>query len=233
MIPPHARSLDRPVPRPTPERPVTLDLGRWQLLLEARAGAIHAVWHDGETVSRLILGVPADGRLELRTRPPDHPLVVAIATPLSLLPGGRIRGFLRLPVQFQLVFLGPDGAVRVQTFQDRGLRLAWDDGPGGGEYTHPWTSELHGTPGGTSGDHGSLWAPVRILHRGFGLVTVKSLRMAVRAEELREDRGRPTVVPRRFVIGLDGKCEELVRGAGRRAEAPGERARSREGMERP
>ena len=102
----------------------------------------------------------------------------------------------------------PLGGVFTAT---QGLRTAWNDGPPGGEYVHPWSSELYPAPGGAPGDQGSIWAAVRVIQEGFDLLTVRTVRLSVSAEEVRKLRGRLVAAPRRLVFGLDGKGREEVR----------------------
>ena len=209
--------LRRPVAWPREGRPVQLALGERQVVLERRFGGVLLVSHDGAQVTERVLGLPqGGGHLELEARPPDHPLELELTTDILLLGGGRVRGYLPLPVHWHLMFHGLDGSVRLQSFAPPGLRLLWRDGGERGGYALRCSAPLVARPGGPVGDASLCWLPVRIQNRGFSALRPPRLELRVVPEELWVARGRILARPRRFVLGVDGSCTQQVVAAPRR-----------------
>jgi hypothetical protein len=98
-----------PLLRPGPGQSRRLQLGSLELVFEPVRGGFTLLCLDGKGARTWSLGLPESGSLRVDLRMPEHPVEVVTRDPVLLLPGGRLRGYLQVPLQAALVFEDPEG----------------------------------------------------------------------------------------------------------------------------
>lgn len=211
MLPKPFNVLRQPVPLPLPGETVRVERGRLHLLLEHKRGGCLLVSHDGVRSRRYWLGLPSNGTLELRVRPPDHRVQVSVVDILCLAPGGRLRGYVVVPVVHRLVWVRPDGAAQALVdLPPPDLETAWlGEGEGGG-YAHSTTSPFFAERRGVEADLSSL-VPVSVRNDSDLVVRPPHLAITLRERDLLSVDGRIMAAPRRIVFISEDRQRELVR----------------------
>ncbi|MEM7199396.1 MAG: hypothetical protein AAF628_03965 [Planctomycetota bacterium] len=193
--------LQRAVALPRAGEVVTLERGGWQLVLEgARGGGVALLAHDGRRGERLVLGTPAEGTLALALVAPLLPLRVRLRERLALMPGTRLRGYVRAPLVLLLgCGAGDNGAANHAFYELRpaSLRTAWCEDNGVHGYVHVVESPFlleHRAPRGEA----EFLVPL-FLHNDLDRpLLLDEVSLAALGREVREVRGCPTAMPRRL-----------------------------------
>jgi hypothetical protein len=124
-------SLCVPVPSPARGGCTRIRLGGGDLVLEHVRGGHTLLWSDGRESRRYVLGLRNDGELQLRWTAPRLPVRCVVRDVLSVVPGGRLRGYLQLPLVPTLVWTGADGGCEVLIeLLPRDLTAEWGDDTG-------------------------------------------------------------------------------------------------------
>ncbi|HLU38343.1 MAG TPA: hypothetical protein VK081_03095 [Planctomycetota bacterium] len=205
-------ALRHPIPLPGAGDTVRHERGRLQLLLEHRRGGYVLVSHDGVTSRRYWLGLPANGTLELRVRPPDHRVHVQVQDMLCLAPGGRLRGYVAVPVQHRLVWVQRDGRCHALVdLPAADLQTVWlGEGEAGG-YAHQTASPfLADRRAGVDPELRCL-VPVLLHNDSDGVVRPPHLAITLRERDLHSTSGRLVAAPRRIVFRAEDRQHERVR----------------------
>jgi len=204
-------ALRQPVVLPMLGETVRVERGRLHLLLERRRGGYLLVSHDGVSSRRFWLGLPHAGTLELRVRPPEHRVQVNVQDLLCLAPGGRLRGYVAVPVLHRLVWVRPDGiAQALVDLPPPDLQTAWlGEGEGGG-YAHSAASPFFAERRGLGVDLGSL-VPVSVRNDSDVVVRPPHLAITLRERDLWSLDGRVVAAPRRIVFTSEERQREVVR----------------------
>jgi hypothetical protein len=120
-----------PLPRPQRGASTRVQVGSNELVLEAVRGGHTLLWCDGREARRYALGLCADGELSLELRAPRLPLRVVCRELLTLVPGGRLHGYVQVPLVPTIVWQPLDsGATTLVELSPRELAAEWDDGDG-------------------------------------------------------------------------------------------------------
>lgn len=204
-------ALRQKVELPQPGDTVRVERGRLHLLLEHKRGGFLLVSHDGVRSRRYWLGLPSEGTLELRVRPPDHRVQVSVQDLLCLAPGGRLRGYVAVPVVHRLVWVRPDGATQALVdLPPPDLQTAWlGEGEGGG-YAHSAASPFFAERRGVETELASL-VPVSVRNASDVVVRPPHLSITLRERDLLSLDGRLMAAPRRIVFSSEERQRELVR----------------------
>ena len=198
--------------------------GRWQLVFERDRGGLSLVAHDGRAEQRFFFGVPDAGQLEVRVGAPRQAVRVQLAERIAVAPGGRLRGYLTVPLPLTVAWRAGDngaGPGVLAELTPPGLRLGWFDGSdadrGLARYLHLVESSFSLDGGGTPGAVAAA-VPVILRNARDRVVAPVALDVRLRDEDLRDLRGRIVAVPRRLDFMVDGTVRELARRfpAGRR-----------------
>ncbi len=198
--------LDTPMPVPTAGRSTRLRLGNAELVLERVRGGLTLLAHDGTAARRFTLGV-GRGELHLRLLPPAHPVLVTPRDGIALPPGGRLRGYVLVPLVPTLIFLGNGREGRLLELPPAELTTEWDEALGAAQRcSSPFLHRL--VPGG-----GTVCAvvPVVLHNRSREVQRPAHLVVHLQPVELRELRGRILAAPRRLVLTGGGDAATLVR----------------------
>jgi hypothetical protein len=204
-------ALRQPITLPPLGETVRVERGRLHLLLEHRRGGYVLVTHDGVHSRRVWLGLPPRGTLELRVRAPDHRVQVQVQEMLCLAPGGRVRGYVAVPVLHRLVWVGPDGqAQELVDLPPPDLHTAWlGEGERGG-YAHSAASPFFADRRGLDLEQRSL-VPVSVRNVSPVVVRPPHLAITLRERDLFAVGGRLLAAPRRIVFSSEDRQQERVR----------------------
>jgi hypothetical protein len=204
-------ALRRVVELPRPGQTVRVERGRLHLLLEHKRGGFLLVSHDGVHGRRYWLGLPSSGTLELRVRPPEHRILLQVQDMLCLAPGGRLRGYVAVPVLHRLVWVRPDGAAQpLVDLPSPDLQTAWlGEGEAGG-YAHSAASPFFADRRGIDIGFSSL-VPVCVRNDSPAVVRPPHLQVTLRERDLMALDGRLFAAPRRIVFSSEERQREQVR----------------------
>lgn len=177
------------VPPPTSAKPVQVELCGVQWLLERRSDGVRCVATDGGVLWEGMIGLPGERvRLELEARPVQDPIELTLTSEVVLASGGRVRGWVTLPLELRLLACGAVGGTQeLVALGDGELRTGWREEDG---YYHPYQSALHRAPR-------REWS---------GRSRVVWVRMFL------ENRGETSVRPDRCRLDLSGHAMWLLRG---------------------
>lgn len=184
-------------------------LGRLELVLEATRSGYALLCLDGQQARSWSLGLPPTGELRLACRAPRWPLAIALKDPLLVLPGGRVRGYVRVPLVPTLCFLPAIGdEVLVAELVPLELHAEWDEA--NGTCVQRCTSALlHRLPPPT----GEAFAvvPWWIRNDGRRLQSPATLPLRLDDRELRRCRDHLLAAPRRLRFDDTGPVVTLPR----------------------
>ena len=185
-----------PLPKPQRGGSTRVQLGCNELVLESVRGGHSLLWLDGREARRFALGLDADGLLLLQLRAPRLPICVVPREVLSIVPGGRLRGYLQVPLVPTVVWQPVGGAaVPLVELPPRELGAEWDEGEGA---RFRCTSSLHVRFPMRSGEASAI-VPVVLRNVGDEVVSPGHLPLQLTDEDLEELRGSLVVRPRRLI----------------------------------
>jgi hypothetical protein len=191
-------------------------LGRLELVLEATRSGCSLLLLEGKESRTWTLALPAAGELRLECRAPRWPLCIALADPLLLAPGARVRGYVRVPLVPTLCWLPAAGAaLSLVEALPAELGAAWDEG--NGTCVQRCTSPLLERPPAEAAWPFAV-APWSIRNDSARLQSPEALEMRLLDRELRRCGGHLLAAPRRLRLRDQGPAVPSVRT---RAEAPG------------
>lgn len=115
-----------------------LSLGRREFVLERRRGGYALLSLDGSEARTWWLGLPREGELEVHLRVPRLPLRLSLRETLVLAPGGRVRGYVAIPLVPTLCWRSTRGAPRdpgrapevLAELLPTAFEAEWDDATG-------------------------------------------------------------------------------------------------------
>lgn len=186
-------TLQVDVALPTPGKAAQVELCSVQWLLERSADGIRCVAMDGTVLFEGMLGLPADGiGLSVEARAPRYPIELVLDSGVVLAPGGRVGGWLSVPLELGLVARRANARpLELVWLEEPSLRLGWREGEG---YYHPFQGRLHRAPRQDRGVGGRrLWLRAFLRNRGAAVARPRRCRLALADQKLSELRG--------FVIG--------------------------------
>ncbi|HEX6811641.1 MAG TPA: hypothetical protein VF384_08470 [Planctomycetota bacterium] len=192
-------SLDLPlvvaVPQPSRGGSVRLQPGSCELVLESVRGGHSLLWSDGRTSRRFALGLIDEGRLTLELRAPRLPVRVITRDVISLVPGGRLRGYLQVPLVPSLVWHreGAQPAVLIELLP-RELAAEWDDREG---HSFRSPSSLHARFPMRTGEP-RVVVPVVLTNPSANVASPPHVPLQLMDSELVELRRTVVVKPRRL-----------------------------------
>jgi hypothetical protein len=127
----HQLTTKTPLLRPRRGASTRVQVGSSELVLEAVRGGHTLLWLDGREARRYALGLTADGDLSLELRAPRLPLRIVCREVLTLVPGGRLRGYVQVPLVPTIVWQpAGDAATALIELNPRELAAEWDDHEG-------------------------------------------------------------------------------------------------------
>lgn len=206
--PPPALLRTQPLTRPARGAATRVHVGRNELVLERTRGGESLLWSDGREARRFVLGLPSTGALGLELRAPRLPIELVLREALSLAPGGRVRGYVSLPLVPTLVFRdAPTRSRELVQLPPSELQAEWREDRG---HCYRWaTSWLWRFPYRSGEPRAVL--PLWVGNRGTELASPGRLTVDFEDQDLHELRGSLVLPPRR--IELDD--EAGVSGGGR------------------
>ena len=196
-----ALSIDVPLPRSG--APTRLELGGLQWFFERTPNGVRGLALGAEPRWKGWLGLPeGEGQLRLSIRCPGWPLELGFEDEILLAPGGRLRAWVRFPVEQRVELVQGGECLELFRLPEEGLRTAWGENGG---YFHPWKASLrvgtrpdprHGGPG--------LWCRIFLANQGGRTARVETLRLDAGEGGLREMGGLYLLAPLRWVFGAAG-----------------------------
>lgn len=193
--------------RPAHGASTRVQLGSQEVVLEAVRGAHTLLWTNGRQAKRFVLGLAAGGHLSLQLRAPQLPVRVVPRDLVSLVPGGRIAGYVHVSLVPTVVWHDERGDGHVV------LRLPPDDQVA--EWDEVTGHMLHGASPWyvrfpmRNGEPRAI-VPLRIANRGSEVATPPSFDLTLRDDELVAMRGSIVAPPRRLKW-LEQRWESDVR----------------------
>jgi hypothetical protein len=184
-------------------------LGRLEVVLEATRSGHSLLCLDGQQARTWSLGLPPTGVLRLAWRAPRWPLAIALKDPLLLLPGGRVRGYVRVPLVPTLWFERAEGEELVVAEIVPGeLSAEWDQGSG--TCVQRCTSPLLARLPPPTGESLAI-VPWSIRNDSRRLQCPEVLSMRLEDRELRRFRNHLFAAPRRLRFDDTGPVVTLPR----------------------
>ena len=203
-----APSLRSPVARPARGASTRLQLGSSDLVLECVRGGYTLLWTNGRQARRFVLGLPAHGELALELRAPKLLVRVVPRELVTVVPGGRVAGYLQVSLVPTLVWSGDAGQRHtVVELAAEDQAAEWDEQLGHALHTSsPWCVRFPMRSG-----EPRVVVPVRVCNRSDRLLAPASFDLRLRDAELRVLRGSVVVPPRRFECVGD-RWQAVLRG---------------------
>ena len=207
-----------PLPLPCRGESLRHRIGRLELVLERGHGSYTLLCHDGEQARSWSLGLREDGQLWLSCRMPRLPIVLALRDMLVLVPGARVRGFVKVPLVPTVSWLGPAAEEPLAELLPPQLAAEWDQESG--QCVQRWTSPLlQRLPPPTA----EPWAllPLSIRNDSQRVQSPERLPLRLEDRELHVCRGHLLGAARRLRIGDHGRVVTEVRMHPAAAREPG------------
>lgn len=195
----------------------TIQKGPLKLILRHEHGGVCLLTPHPERPQRHVLGLPGEGWLELAAHAPEYRVRVHLTDRMSLAPGGRVHGYLTVPLPHRLSW------CRSNTRKDallevapKELRTSWlGEGPDGG-YQHETESAFHLTRRGLAAETVAL-VPVFVANHTGAVVSPEVLTVSLRDRDMRELDGQIITSPRRLQFDEPGRPDEVIRALPRRS----------------
>jgi hypothetical protein len=208
MDPAQPLPLTTPLPRPSPGSSVRVQFGGSELVLEASRGGHSLLWHDGRESRRFALGLDASGALSLAQRAPRQPLRLVVRETVTLAPGGRLRGYVQVPLVPTILWHPALGEARpLIELPSRELAAEWDDREG---TVMRCTSSLF-VRFPMRGPSVRATLQLRLTNPTSGVASPAFVPIRIEDRELRERRGAISALPRRMQWNGEGFATK-VRG---------------------
>lgn len=194
MESPAAPSLVVPLPSPARGSASRVRVGNSELVLEHARGSHALLWSDGRHARRFVLGLEGNGALSVELRAPRLPVQVVPREAITIVPGGRVHGYVLVPLVPTLVWRRADVAQTLLELLPAELRALWDAALG---HVHRTTSSwLVRFP--VLGGEPRAVVPVRLANRGSEPVCPAHLVLQLDDADLRALRGTIVVRPQRL-----------------------------------
>ncbi len=196
MAPFESSPLRTPLPIPARGASTRVRAGRFELILEGVRGGHSLLWVDGRDARRFALGLGTVGHLALELEAPVWPCRIVVRETLVVVPGGRIRGYVQVPLVPTVVGWTPTGTrVRMLELANTELAAEWDESIG---TTFRVASAWHmrfplqtGEPRAT--------IPIAVRNRGRDVLMPADLPLSVQPQQLAPLRNGIVTAPRRLV----------------------------------
>lgn len=187
-----------------------MEKGPWQVVVERGRSGVTLLAHDGRAQRRWFVGAPEGGVLDLRVRVPRYPVQVRLLETVTLVPGGRLRGYVSVPLPHEVMWRGHNGSpLVVAELLPSGLKTAWVGGEDG--YEHRVESRILLDLAGPEGE-ASAMVPLVLRNMSSQVVSPAEVTVRLRRGDLRQLRRRIVAAPRALVFTGEGEAEELVHG---------------------
>jgi hypothetical protein len=192
-------------------------LGALELLLERGRGGYTLLAHDGARSRTWRLGLDGGGSLWFACRLPRFPLRLRLRETVALAPGGRIRGYVTLPLVPQLLWRQPgEPDAALAELLPAELVAEWDAAHG--EVAQQWqTPLLQRLP--PPGDLRVAFSPVVLRNPTKEVQSPTNLPLRVADADLAVCRGHLLAPACRFRIEGAGDATLQARRAGPRSPA--------------
>jgi hypothetical protein len=201
------------LPVPAPGATTHLQRGPWQIMVERTRGGLEVLAHDGRSKHRWLVGMRGDGELEVCARAPRRSVHVQISDALSLAPGGRLRGYVAVPLPHEIVWHDAGGAREtIAELVPRTLQTAWHGAEIG--YAHEVTSRFF-LDATASREEGAAMVPVVLHNASERPIAPATVWLGLHATDLRELRGRIVAAPRALLFfGSEQALERIKKFRG-------------------
>ncbi|MBM4061669.1 MAG: hypothetical protein FJ265_11325 [Planctomycetes bacterium] len=187
--------LNAPLPLPARGASTRVRIGAHELVLEAVRGGYVMLWSDGREARRHALGLGPPGGLVLQLKAPRLPLLVATREVLAVVPMGRVRGYLQVPLVPTVVWQGDHGpAAPILELLPRELAAEWDERDGA---TFRCTSSWHVRFPVRTGEARAT-VPVVLRNRSTSMLSPASVPLRVQDASLTVARGGVVAAPQRL-----------------------------------
>ena len=191
----HQLTTKTPLALPRRGDSTRVQVGANELVLEAVRGGHTLLWSDGREARRYALGLAADGDLALELRAPRLPLRIVCRELVTLVPGGRLHGYVQVPLVPTIVWQPNAGSEAVLLeLAPRELAAEWDDHEGA---VFRCASSLHVRLPMRSGEPRAN-VPVWLRNDGDTVHAPAHLPLRLADHDLVELRGSLIVRPRRL-----------------------------------
>ena len=191
--------------------------GPLELLLENHRGGLCVLTPHPQRPQRQYLGLPRTGSLELSVRAPEHKVRIMLRDRLTLAPGGRLHGYLTVPMPHRLLWRQPNGSGEpLLEVAPKELQTSWlGEGPEGG-YVHECESSFHLDRHGVAANTMAI-VPVLLMNHSDHTISPEFLTLSIRDRDLREVDDQIVIAPRRLRFGDEDQVDEEIRAIPRRS----------------
>jgi hypothetical protein len=195
MDTPPPLSLLQPLPRPHRGGATRTRVGSAELVLENVRGGYTLLWSDGRQARRYALGLADFGHLALELKAPRLPVRVVPRETITVVPGGRLAGYLDVSLVPTLTWRGESGrAETLIELHPPELTCEWDEQTG-----HSFrcaSSWLVRFP--MRRDEPRIIVPLRVRNDGSTALSPAFIALHLRDEDLQPTRGSIVVRPTRY-----------------------------------
>lgn len=183
------------VPRPARGSCTRVRLGASELILEAVRGGHSLLWTNGRQARRYAVGLEPGGHLTLQLRAPKLPLQVAPREVVTLVPGGRLAGYLQVSLVPTLTWHAPgQPAHTLLELLPEDFAAEWEEATGHVFCTQsPWLVRFP-----MRSDEPRVVVPVRLCNASAEVASPAVLPLTLRDRDLTMLRGSIVVRPRRL-----------------------------------
>jgi hypothetical protein len=169
-------------------------IGSSEAVLEAVRGGHSLLWTNGRQARRFVLGLGSGGHLSLQLRAPKLPVRVVPRELITVVPGGRVAGYLQVSLVPTLVWHGTGSSDVLLELLPEDQTAEWDEDTGHSlQAGSPWFARFpmrNGEPRAV--------VPVRASNRTAEVQIPPFFEVRLRDEELVLLRGSIVVPPRRL-----------------------------------
>lgn len=124
-------ALATEIARPARGGSTRAQCGSYELVFEAQRGGHALLWSDGHEARRFAIGLDDGATLALVLRAPRLPVRVVPRDVVVLAPGGRLRGYVQVPLVPTVVCRSPAAAQHtLLELPTRDLAAEWDEQAG-------------------------------------------------------------------------------------------------------
>jgi hypothetical protein len=199
-----APPLHAPLPFPARGGSSRVQMGGCEVVLEAVRGGFSFLWTNGRSAIRHVLGLTAAGQLSMQLRAPKFAVRIVPREAVTVVPGGRVAGYLQVGLVPTLVWHDARGSQVLLEIAPEDQAAEWDEQ--NGHLLHsssPWFVRFPMRNG-----EARAVVPVRVCNRTAMVQVPPYFDVLLQDAELVAARGSILAAPRR--LSCRGQHQETI-----------------------